>query len=191
MVRDLRWHTKLILDPNGRENAAELRKIRSSDIPLHQCPVKRIIKKQGGRKENNNISQHVTRMRFLLKMVMSVIQLSLHGAVADMIQELLDDQIARGTLVALDQTEQEILIQRPIVEQRTNDERQGNLLQDYEQRSERRPGDQKLSKLCSESGLRLVEVGQFFYALPSLDEPKNQSSCREYASPRDEEKNCA
>ena len=38
----------------------------------------------------------------------------------------------------------------------------------------------------------MVEVGQFFYALPSLDEPKIRSLCREYALPReDEEENCA
>ena len=49
---------------------------------------------------------------------------------------------------------------------------QGNLLQDYEQRFERLPEDQKLSKLCSEAGLNLVELGQFFHALPSPKEPK-------------------
>ena len=39
--------------------------------------------------------------------------------------------------------------------------------------------DQKLSKLCSEAGSNLVEVGQFFYALPSPKEPKIRSLCRE------------
>ena len=34
MVRNLQWHTKWILDTNGGENAAELREIKSSDIPL-------------------------------------------------------------------------------------------------------------------------------------------------------------
>ena len=48
-----------------------------------------------------------------------------------------------------------------------------------------------LFKLCSEAVLNLVEVGQFFYALPSLDEPKTRSLCRQHAVPRDEEKNCA
>ena len=46
----------------------------------------------------------------LLKMVKSVKQLSLYGAVAD-IQELPEDQVAPGKLVASDQTEQEFLIQ--------------------------------------------------------------------------------
>ena len=57
-------------------------------------------------------------------------------------------------------------------------------MQDYGQRFERLSEDQKLSKLCSEAGLNLVEVGHFFYALPFLGRP------RECASPRDEEKSC-
>ena len=48
-------------------------------------------------------------------MVMSVNQLSLYGAVADMIQELPEDQVAPGRLDAADQT---------IAEVPSNDERQ-------------------------------------------------------------------
>ena len=124
-------------------------------------------------------------------MVMSVNQLSLYGAVADLIKELPADQRAPGKPVALDQMEQEILIQPPLAEVQANDERQGNLLQDYERRFERLPEDQKLSKLCSEAGLNLVEVEQFLYASPSPDEPEIQSFCREYALARDKEENCA
>ena len=40
---------------------------------------------------------------------------------------------------------------------------------------------------CSEAGLRFVEIGQFFYALPSPREEGNQSSCRESSMPRDQE----
>ena len=47
--------------------------------------------------------------------------------------------------------------------------------------------DQKLSKLCSEAGLRSAEIGQFFYALPSPREEGNQSLCREYTMHRDQE----
>ena len=60
-------------------------------------------------------------------------------------------------------------------------------MQDYERRFERRPENQKLSKLCSEAGLNLVEVGQFFYALPLPRGKENQSLCREYTLPRDQE----
>ena len=88
--------------------------------------------------------------------------------------------------------EQDILIQPLVAEVPSNDERQGNLLQDYEQRFERLPEDQKLPKLCSEAGLNLVEIGQFFFALPSPEEPNILCFCREYALPReDEQEICA
>ena len=55
-------------------------------------------------------------------MVMSVNQLSLFGAMADMIQGLPEDQVVPGRLVASDQTEQGIPIQPPIAEVPSNDE---------------------------------------------------------------------
>ena len=60
----------------------------------------------------------------------------------------------------------EILTQPPVAETQANEEGQGNLLQEYEQRLEKLSEDQKFSKLCSESGLRLVDIGHFFHALP-------------------------
>ena len=99
---------------------------------------------------------------------------------------------APGKLVALDQMEQEILTQPPLAEVQASEERQENLLQNDERRFEKKlPEDQKLSKLCSEASLNLVEVGQLFYALPSPNGAKNQSLCREYTLPRDEKENCA
>ena len=103
-------------------------------------------------------------------------QLSLYGAVADMIEELPVGHRAPGKPVASGQLDkQEIITQLPLAEVQANEERQGNLLQEYEQRSEKLSEDQKLSRLCSEAGLRLVEVGQFFYAHPSPRGEANQS----------------
>ena len=58
--------------------------------------------------------------------------------------------------VASDQLDkQEILTQPPLAEVQANEERQRNLLQEYEQRfDEKLSEDQKLSRLCSEEGLR-------------------------------------
>ena len=39
----------------------------------------------------------------------------------------------------------------------------GNLLQDYEHKFERLPEDQKLSKLCCDAGLKIVDKGQFLH----------------------------
>ena len=68
------------------------------------------------------------------KMVISVNQLSLYGAVAYLTKELLKDQRAPGKPGALDQMEQEIITQPPLAEVQANEERQGNLLQNYERK---------------------------------------------------------
>ena len=102
--------------------------------------------------------------------------------------ELPVDQRAPGKPVASGQLDkQEHLTQLPLAELQANEERQGNLLQKNEERFEKLSEDQKLSRLCSEAGLRLVEVGQFFYALPSPRGERNLSLCREHTMPRDQE----
>ena len=93
-------------------------------------------------------------------MVISVNQLSLYGAAAEMCEELPVGRRAPGKPVASGQLDrQEIITQPPLAELQANVERQGNLLQEYEQRFEKLSEDQKLSRLCSEGGLRSVEVG--------------------------------
>ena len=121
-------------------------------------------------------------------MVISVNQLSFYGAVADMIEELPVVRRAPGKPVASGQLDkQQILTQPPLAELQANEERQGNPLQKYEQRFGKLSEDQKFSRLCSEAGLRLVEVGQFFCGLPSPRGKANQSLCRQYTLPRDQE----
>ena len=124
-------------------------------------------------------------------MVISVNQLNLYGAVADLIEELPGDQRASGNLDALDQMEQKILTQPLVAEVQANDERQRNQLQDNERSFAKLPEHQKLTKLCSEAGMNLLEVGQIFYALPSPNESKTQCLCREYSLPQDEKEDCA
>ena len=45
----------------------------------------------------------------------------------------------------------------PIADPHTNAELQGNLLQEYEHKFEQLSEDQKLSKLCSDAGLKIFE----------------------------------
>ena len=70
-------------------------------------------------------------------MVISVNQLSLYGAVADML-ELPVGQRAVGKPKAPSQLDKvEILTQPPFAEMQANEERQRNLLQEYEHRCEK------------------------------------------------------
>ena len=79
-------------------------------------------------------------------MVISVNQLSLYGAVADLITELPDDQRSPGNLLHQIRWEQEILTQPPLAEVLANVERQGNLLDNYERRFEKQKNYHKTSK---------------------------------------------
>ena len=104
-----------------------------------------------------------------------------------MIAELPVDQRVPEKPVASGQLDkQEIITRPPFAELQANEERQGNLLQEYEQRFEKLSEDQKLSRLRSKAGLRCVEVGQFFYAILSPRGEGNQSLCRDYTLLRDQ-----
>ena len=120
-------------------------------------------------------------VQLLLKMIISVNQLSLYGAVADLIEELPVGQRAVGKPKALGQLDEvEILTQPPFVEMQANEERQGNLLQEYEQRFEKLSEDQNLSRLCSEAGLRLDNSSLLFRHQINHHAPEN-------TMPRDQE----
>ena len=136
------------------------------------------LRSKGGGRTTIHFTASDDNVKLLLKMVISVNQFSRYGAVADLIKKLPVDQRAPAKPVALDQMEQDIITQPSFAEMQADDERQGNLLQDYERRFEKLPEDQKLSKLCSEAGLNLVEIGQVFHALSFPNGVKNQSLCR-------------
>ena len=146
------------------------------------------LRSKGSGKKSIHFNGSTKMNELLLQMVLSVNQLSIYGAVAGMIKELPVGPRAAEKPRAPGQLDKvEILTQPPLAEMQANEERQGNLLQEYEQRSEKLSEDQKLSKLYSEAGLRLVEIGQFFFALPLPRQEGNKSLCRACTMPRDQE----
>ena len=71
-------------------------------------------------------------------MAISVNQLNFHGVVADMIEELPVGQKAPGKPGAPGQLDkQEILTRPPLADLQANEQRQGNVLQEYEERFEK------------------------------------------------------
>ena len=59
----------------------------------------------------------------------------------------------------------EIPTEPPSADPHTDGKLQGNLLQNYERIFEQLSDDQKLSKLCSDGGLKIVEKGQYFITI--------------------------
>ena len=180
-----KWYGTYDGIPNGSWNRtaeAMLQNFKDSGHPMFRCTSaleRRQLRSKAGGRTTRHFTASDENVQLLLKMVTSVNQLSLYGAEADLIKELPDDQRAPGKPVAIYHTEQEILTQSLLAEVQANDERQGNLSKNNERRFEKLPEDQKLSKFFSEAGLNLVEVGQFFYALPSPNGAKNRSICRD------------
>ena len=63
-----------------------------------------------------------------------------------------------------------------------------HLLRDHEHKFEQPLEDQKLFKLCSDVGLKIVVKGQFFITLDEEEGPDEMMNlCREYTLPRSEE----
>ena len=71
-------------------------------------------------------------------------------------------------------------------ESQTNVQQRRNLVQEYERKFEQLSEDQKLFKLYSDAGLKLVEKGQYFYTLDTEDGQQMQHLCQEYTMPRNE-----
>ena len=97
---------------------------------------RREFRSKGGGRTTSHFNGSTENIELLLHKVISVNQLSLY--VADIIEELpvghraLGEPVASGQLV-----KQEILTQPPLAELQANEERQGNLLQEYELRFEK------------------------------------------------------
>ena len=107
---------------------------------------------------------------------------------ADLCKELFKDSDVAGKLAANEDLEpMEIPAEFPIADPHTNAELQGNLLQHCEHKFEQLPEDQKLSKLCSDAGLKIVEKGQFFITLDEEGPGDMTTSCGAYPLRRSED----
>ena len=77
-----------------------------------------------------------------------------------MCREVSKDTMDSGKPEAHDLLEStEMPTELPTADSRTDGQRRRNLLQEYEQQFEQLSDNQKLSKLCSDAGLKTVERG--------------------------------
>ena len=80
-------------------------------------------------------------------------QLSFYGAVVDLCEEFLAPLAGTGRLAAMDKSDSTVKtalnIQRPLL---TNEQAQGDLLQNHKERVANLPNDEQLIKLCTDAG---------------------------------------
>ena len=131
-------------------------------------------------------SQYISTVVMLLRTVISASQLSIYGAKADLCDE---GESWKGKPAAPDHVEKmEIPTDLSIAENSINAQQRRHPVQEYERKFEQLSEDQKLSKLCSDAGLKLVEQGQYFYTLDTEEGQHMQHLCRGYTMPRNEKK---
>ena len=124
------------------------------------------VRSEGHGKKSVHFNGCEENIELLLRTVISANQLSVFGARADLCKEVSEDSRAPGKSEAPDHLEtMETPVGRSTSGSHTNEQRQGNLVQDYERKFEQLSDDQKLSKLCSDAGLKIAEVGQHFFTL--------------------------
>ena len=154
------------------------------------CAVERgDLRSKGHGKNPIQFNGSEENIELLLCTIISANQLSVFGAVADLCRELSKDSMASEKPEAYDHLETvEIPTEPPTPDSHTDEHPQGNLLQDYDRKFEQLTYHQKLSKLCSDAGLKTVERVQFFITLYAEEGQLMQHLCREYTVPRNDER---
>ena len=123
------------------------------------------MKSEGGGKKTIHYNGSEETRELILRTIISVNQLSIYGAVADLCNELEPDypknEICESLVVPTK------IANTNTTSQSSTSSAQGNLLQEYFKKFAELPEDQKLSKLCKDAGsLKKIEKGQ--------------TACREY-----------
>ena len=149
---------------------------------------RRDLKSKGKGKSSIHFNGSDETVEVVFCTIISVNQLSIYGAEADMCEELAweTSKCSEDTGRPLAPNDSETMVM-PTELSTTNqtpptDERvQGDLLRDYEQKFANLPVHLKLTKLCSNAGLaNTVENRQYFTTLDDAELDKLKGSCREY-----------
>ena len=124
---------------------------------------------KGGGKKSIHFNGSDENIELLLRTVISANQLSVYRAIADLCNELPKDLRAPGKPAAPDHLDtMEIPTGLSITENSTNPQQWRNPVQEYERKFEQLSEDLKLSKLCSDAGLKLVEKGHEISRCPEM-----------------------
>ena len=147
------------------------------------------LKRKGRGKMSIHFTADYPTIETIFRIIISVNQLSVYGAVAAVCEEFESHQdgsgepeILMGQSIVLGEVKAEDPLQN---ENRMNDQ---VIWQQYIQQVESLSPESKVSKFCKEAGfMRVVEVGQYFVTKYTGDFRQFRSvACREYSLPRDD-----
>ena len=153
--------------------------------PLSRCT----LKSKGHGKLSIHFAADEHTIETIFRIILSVNQLSVYGAVAAICEEFEDHQdgsgepeILMGQSIVLGEIKAEVLLQNE------NPLNHQILWQQYIERIESLSPESKVSRFCKEAGfMRIVEVGQYFVTKDTGDFRQFRSvACREYTLLRDD-----
>ena len=147
------------------------------------------LKSQGRGKLSIHFTADQNTVDTINRIILSVNQLSVYGAVAVICEEFEDHQDRTGELVIL--VGQSIVLGEVKTEIHLHDEDPMNdqiIWQQYIQQVESLSPENRVSKFCEEAGfMRVVEVGQYFVTKDTSNLRQfNSVACRECTLPRDD-----
>ena len=145
------------------------------------------MKSKGKGKVSIHFSADQDTIDTIYRIILSVNQLSIYGAVAAICDEYENHQDSTAQLVIL--VGQSIVLGEIKAEVPAHDEEPREdqiILQQYFQQVESLSPENRLIKFCKEAGfMRVVEVGQYFVTRDT-GEFQQTMACREYTLPRDD-----
>ena len=128
------------------------------------------LRSKGAGKKSMHFNGSHENIELLPRTVISANQISINGAIADLCNEVPKGVRTPVKPAAPDHLEKtEVPTDLSTAENSTNAQQRRNLVQEYERKFEQLSEDQKLSKLCSDAGLKLVKKGQYFCTLETED----------------------
>ena len=148
-----------------------------------------ILKSKGRGKLSIHFAADQNTIDTIYRIILSVNQLSVYGAVAAICEEFEDHQDRTGQPVIL--VGQSIVLDEVKAETPVHDEDPRNdqiIWQQYIQQLESLSPESKVTRFCKEAGfMRVVEIGQYFMTKDTGNLRQFRSvACREYTLPRDD-----
>ena len=150
------------------------------------------LESKGGGKLSIHFCADCDTIETVFRTIISVKQLSIHGAVSDVCEEYGTCQTRTGRSVLAGQSDPLfesakllIMTPAPLIEIPA----QEIYCKKYKERVQRLPQPEQLIKICTDAGfLKTVEVGQYFMTkhTDEFSQFTEPVTCREYTLPRDE-----
>ena len=152
--------------------------------PLSRC----ILKSKGHGKLSIHFTADYQTIEQVFRVIVSVNQLSIYGAVANMCEDFESDQdrsgqpdVLMGQSIVLGEIKAEVPLENDIPSH------QNLLLQRYEERIELLSQENKVTNFCMDAGfIHVVEIGQYFMT-KDTEEQFFARACREDILPRSDE----